>query len=72
MCQQMSSMPGTVAVIDDIFRAMGCSSITKEELVHKIMINNFDIVERSMFGPSIIHLVPLKRNRKIVFHDLIV
>ncbi|OWM82960.1 CDT1-like protein a, chloroplastic [Punica granatum] len=47
MCQQMaSSLPGTVAVINDISLAVGCSSVTKEELLHKIIINNFDIVER--------------------------
>ncbi|KAK4799479.1 hypothetical protein SAY86_024844 [Trapa natans] len=56
MCQQMSSMPGTVAVIDVIFRARGWSCITKEELVYEIMTNNLDIVERREVEEQVEHL----------------
>ncbi|KAM7479559.1 hypothetical protein LguiA_027772 [Lonicera macranthoides] len=34
-----------VAIINHIFQSANCSSITKEELMHKIIMNNCDIVE---------------------------
>ncbi|XP_062160162.1 CDT1-like protein b isoform X3 [Alnus glutinosa] len=47
MSQPMSScLPHLVALIHHIFKSVNCSSVTKEELVHKIIINSFDIVER--------------------------
>lgn len=50
MSQPMSScLPHLVALIHHIFKSVNCSSVTKEELVHKIIINSFDIVERSMY-----------------------
>lgn len=45
--QQISCcLPDLVAIIDQIFQYANCSSITKEELVHKIIMNTLDIVER--------------------------
>jgi chromatin licensing and DNA replication factor 1 len=44
-----SCLPELVALIHHIFKSVNCLSITKEELVHKIIINSFDIVERSMY-----------------------
>ncbi|XP_059455447.1 CDT1-like protein a, chloroplastic isoform X2 [Corylus avellana] len=41
-----SCLPELVALIHHIFKSVNCLSITKEELVHKIIINSFDIVER--------------------------
>lgn len=44
--QMSSSLPDLVALIYQIFKSVNCSAITKEELVHKIIMNSFDIVER--------------------------
>ncbi|CAK9146485.1 unnamed protein product [Ilex paraguariensis] len=41
-----ASLSDLVALIHQIFRSVNCSSITKEELMHKIIIQNCDIVER--------------------------
>ena len=48
--QQVSTcLVDLVALIHHIFLSLGCFSITKEELVHKIIMNNCDIIERSMY-----------------------
>jgi chromatin licensing and DNA replication factor 1 len=47
--QMSSSLPDLVALIYQIFKSVNCSAITKEELVHKIIMNSFDIVERGMY-----------------------
>lgn len=45
--QQVSTcLVDLVALIHRIFLSLGCFSITKEELVHKIIMNNCDIIER--------------------------
>lgn len=45
--QQVSTcLVDLVALIHHIFLSLGCFSITKEELVHKIIMNNCDIIER--------------------------
>ncbi|KAL4654218.1 hypothetical protein ACB092_01G362200 [Castanea dentata] len=44
--QMSSSLPDLVALIYQIFNSVNCCAITKEELVHKIIMNSFDIVER--------------------------
>ncbi|KAA8542898.1 hypothetical protein F0562_024067 [Nyssa sinensis] len=45
--QQMSAfLSNLVALIHHIFQSVNFSSITKEELVHKIIMNNSEIVER--------------------------
>lgn len=50
MCQQMSAcLADLVTIIHSIFKSLNWSLITKEELVHKIIMNNFDIVERSAY-----------------------
>ncbi|VVA19652.1 PREDICTED: CDT1 [Prunus dulcis] len=47
LCQQMSACPADlVTIIHSIFKSLNWSPITKEELVHKIIMNNFDVVER--------------------------
>ncbi|PON85666.1 DNA replication factor Cdt1, C-terminal [Trema orientale] len=47
MCQHMSSsLVDVIALIHSIFKSANCFPITKEELVHKIIINNLDIVEK--------------------------
>lgn len=43
-----SSLPDLVALIYQIFKSVNCCAITKDELVHKIIMNSFDIVERGM------------------------
>lgn len=46
-CQQIfACLPDIVTIIDNIFQCANCSSITKEELVHKIIMNALDVVER--------------------------
>ncbi|KAL5746981.1 hypothetical protein ACOSQ2_024278 [Xanthoceras sorbifolium] len=40
------SLPVLVALIHQIFESVNCSLITKQELVHKIIMNNFDIIDR--------------------------
>ncbi|XP_015578135.1 CDT1-like protein b [Ricinus communis] len=45
--QQISNyLPGLVSLIHHIFCSINYSAITKEELVHKIIINSFDFDER--------------------------
>ncbi|KAH9725009.1 CDT1 domain-containing protein [Citrus sinensis] len=39
-------LPNLVASIHHIFQTVNYSSITKQELVHKIIMNNLDIIER--------------------------
>lgn len=47
MSQPISScLPELVALIHRIFKSVSCASVTREELLHKIIINSFDIVER--------------------------
>ncbi|PON57751.1 DNA replication factor [Parasponia andersonii] len=47
MCQHMSSsLVDMIALIHSIFTSVNCFPITKEELVHKIIINDLDIVEK--------------------------
>ncbi|PON53614.1 DNA replication factor [Trema orientale] len=47
MCQNISSsLVDMIALIHSIFKSANCFPITKEELVHKIIINNLDIVEK--------------------------
>ncbi|GLT46516.1 hypothetical protein SLA2020_202620 [Shorea laevis] len=41
-----SCLADLVPLIHHIFQSVNCTSITREELVHKIIINNLDIVER--------------------------
>lgn len=49
MIQQTNDgLADLVTLIHRIFQCVNCSSITKQELVHKIIMNNLDIVERSM------------------------
>ncbi|XP_059647226.1 CDT1-like protein a, chloroplastic [Cornus florida] len=44
--QQMSAcLSDLVALIHNIFQSVNCSSITREELMHKIIMKNCDIVE---------------------------
>lgn len=50
ICQESSCLPELVRVIYNIFKSVNWSSITKEELVHKIIMNSLDITERSMHG----------------------
>ncbi|KAK1384125.1 CDT1-like protein a, chloroplastic [Heracleum sosnowskyi] len=44
--QIFSCLPDIVNIINNIFQCANCSSITKEELVHKIIMNALDVVER--------------------------
>ncbi|XP_030521594.1 CDT1-like protein a, chloroplastic isoform X3 [Rhodamnia argentea] len=46
MCQDLSYLNGIAATVNYVFQSVGCSSITREELVHKIIINNFEVLER--------------------------
>ncbi|PQQ02840.1 CDT1-like protein b [Prunus yedoensis var. nudiflora] len=47
LCQQMSAcLADLVTITHSIFKSLNWSPITKEELVHKIIMNNFDDVER--------------------------
>ncbi|KAI3407940.1 CDT1 domain-containing protein [Psidium guajava] len=46
MCQDLSYLNGITATVNYVFQSVGCSSITREELVHKIIINNFEVLER--------------------------
>ncbi|KAF8036003.1 hypothetical protein BT93_C1891 [Corymbia citriodora subsp. variegata] len=46
MCQDLSYLNGIAATVNYAFQSAGCSSITKEELVHKIIMNNFEVLER--------------------------
>ena len=48
--ESSSCLPELVCVVYNIFKSVNCSSITKEELVHKIIMNCLDITERSMYG----------------------
>lgn len=48
MSQQAASLVDLVALIHRIFLSINCFSITKEELVHKIIMN-CDTTERSMY-----------------------
>lgn len=47
--QKSDCLADLIALIDHIFQSVNCSSITKQELVHKIIMNNLDIMERSMY-----------------------
>lgn len=49
-------LPDLVTLIHDIFQSTSCSSITKEELVHKIIMSNCDIMERSAYEWSQLNL----------------
>ncbi|KAL0535494.1 hypothetical protein IC582_029825 [Cucumis melo] len=44
--ESSSCLPELVCVVYNIFKSVNCSSITKEELVHKIIMNCLDITER--------------------------
>ncbi|KAL8123992.1 CDT1-like protein a, chloroplastic [Apium graveolens] len=44
--QIFSCLPDTVTIINNIFQCANCTSITREELVHKIIMNALDIVEK--------------------------
>ncbi|KAL3716377.1 hypothetical protein ACJRO7_008044 [Eucalyptus globulus] len=46
MCQDLSYLNGIAATVNYVFQSVGCSSITREELVHKIIMNNFEVLER--------------------------
>ncbi|KAL3716374.1 hypothetical protein ACJRO7_008041 [Eucalyptus globulus] len=46
MCQDLSYLNGIAATVNYVFQSVGCSSITREELVHKIILNNFEVLER--------------------------
>lgn len=46
MCQDLSHLNGIAATVNYVFQSVGCSSITREELVHKIIMNNFEVLER--------------------------
>lgn len=49
MHQQVSvHLPDLVSLIHHIFQSVNYFPITREELVHKIIINSFDFVERGM------------------------
>lgn len=50
ICQESSCLPELVRVIYDIFKSVNCSNITKEELVHKVIMNSLDVTERSKHG----------------------
>ena len=50
----LATLADLVALIHHIFLSLNRFSITKEELVHKIIMNNSDILERSMCEPRII------------------
>ncbi|XP_058097804.1 CDT1-like protein a, chloroplastic [Magnolia sinica] len=41
----LSCLPGLFNTVCRIFRSANCSSITKQELVHKILLHNCDIIE---------------------------
>ncbi|XP_077220660.1 CDT1-like protein a, chloroplastic [Tasmannia lanceolata] len=43
--QMITSLPGLFNIIQLIFKSANCSSITKQELLHKILLHNCDIVE---------------------------
>lgn len=46
--QQMSiQLPDLVSLVHHIFQSVNFSPITKEELVHKIILDSLDIVDRS-------------------------
>ncbi|KAG6572997.1 CDT1-like protein a, chloroplastic, partial [Cucurbita argyrosperma subsp. sororia] len=45
-CEESSCLPELVRVIYNVFKSVNCASITKEELVHKIIMNSLDITER--------------------------
>lgn len=42
------SLSDLILTIHHVFQSVNCRSITKEELVHKIIMNNCDIDENSM------------------------
>ncbi|KAK2979642.1 hypothetical protein RJ640_023570, partial [Escallonia rubra] len=80
-----SCLSNLVTTISQIFQSANCSSITKEELVHKIIMNDCDIVERREVEVQLEHLeklVPdwISRNLvsggdlmyKCVYHSLLV
>ncbi|XP_056170927.1 CDT1-like protein a, chloroplastic isoform X1 [Syzygium oleosum] len=46
MCQDLSCLNRIAATVNYVFQSVGCSSITREELVHKIIMNNFEVLER--------------------------
>ncbi|XP_031263014.1 CDT1-like protein a, chloroplastic [Pistacia vera] len=55
--QQISvCLADLVAVIHQIFQSVNRASITKQELVHKIIMNNLDIIERREVEDQIEHL----------------
>ncbi|KAI4311844.1 hypothetical protein MLD38_036706 [Melastoma candidum] len=45
--QMPSCLPGIVATICHVYRMTSYSSITKEDLVHKILVNGLEIIERN-------------------------
>ncbi|XP_022994693.1 CDT1-like protein a, chloroplastic [Cucurbita maxima] len=45
-CEESSCLPELVRVIYNVFKSVNCASITKEELVHKIIMNSLDITEQ--------------------------
>jgi chromatin licensing and DNA replication factor 1 len=69
-CKKMSDgLVDLVTLINHIFQSANRSSITKEELVHKIIINDFDTVERGEVQEKIElleKLVPDWISRKLV------
>ncbi|XP_038893531.1 CDT1-like protein a, chloroplastic [Benincasa hispida] len=63
ICQESSScLPEIVRVVYNIFKSVNCSSITKEELVHKIIMNCLDITERREVEQQIEQLEKLVPN----------
>lgn len=49
-CEESSCLTELIRVIHNIFKSVNWFSITKEELMHKIIVNNLDITDRSMYG----------------------
>lgn len=45
-----SCLVDMVSLIRSIFKSVNCYPITKEELVHKIIMNSFDIVDKSKYN----------------------
>lgn len=63
ICEESSScLPELVRVVYNIFKSVNCSSITKEELVHKIIMNRLDITERREVEEQIEQLEKLVPN----------
>lgn len=54
-CKQLSfSLSDLVLLIHQVFRSVNFCSITKEELVHKIIMNNFEIDDHSKLNAVIL------------------